>query len=452
MEYELSKTQKAALEYSKNRTNIILLMRMGKGKSLTALEILKQKECKKVLCIIPKSLFKHWIGQIRRFTNYSYSVAIGNKQKRLDAILSPVDIILINFEGVRILQKEIIKISSKGYFDCILIDELARVRRNSQQTRAIYNISNMLTESKKLKARIGLSGLLIAESLIDAFNPFKILDLGKTFGVDFFRHREKYFTLEKDPKKVIDYGTWKPTDYGKRIIPALIKNAAYIDVDDSELPTTSFVTRYITLSKEQDAFLVGLKEEWAAKFPSLEQSDLLKYTIQIIQKANQCVGGFVYRNENETFWFDYNPKLQELSSIIEELSNEQFVIMCNYKAEKSLCTKLLEKMNKKICPSESLEEFKSNNFQCYIGTYSKDSIGLNLGSAKTMILYSRPNSYELFEQSLGRIRRMDSLHKNVCYQVISSKHWTELRNDEALKQKKDLANLLKQEKLESLWT
>lgn len=440
--FELTPAQKGAIAYSKNRDSLPILMKMGRGKSLTALKILEDKKKKRILLICPKSLFKHWAKHIRDHTDYTYTIASGNKAKRINMILADVNIVIINFEGARICGPELKKIAAGNYFDALVIDELARVRRYSKQMKAIYNIA------QSIPTRIGLSGLLIAESLMDAFNPLKIISLGRVLGNDYFKFRDLYFTKEDAPHA---YGKWIPTKFGLKIIPALIKNNAYIVDDDEGLPVSTFTNRFIALSKEQEAFLATLKSDWTAKFPSLKEEDRLKYTIQLIQKANQCVNGFVYRDDDKVFWFDYNPKAQELASLVEDLYKEKFVVMCNYKAEKALIKQLLEKMGKKICTEHDSTNFDTGDYDCYVGSFSKDSSGHNFGSAKVMIFYSRPNSYEYFAQSQARIRRTDSKHKSVSYQIISSRHWVELKNDEALRQKKDLSEILKGTNLEKLW-
>lgn len=442
---ELLPHQKEAVDFFVKRSSIPLLLDTGLGKTATSLEILKTKNCKRVLCVIPKSITDQWVAEIAKFTDYTSVVAIGNRTKRIENIRADVNIVLINFEGVRICFDEIKALAKVGYFDCLLIDELSRVRRYSKQTRCLQEIARFFP------VRIGLSGLLIAENMIDAFNPYKILDLGRTFGTDFFAFLEKYFTETVD-----DTGTYRKytaTEYGQKMIPALVKRTAFIRTAEqvSVLPPSVFSTRKVSLSIEQDAFLKTLEKEWKAKFPGSLTEEFYNYTIQLMQKAMQCCSGFVYKEDDSTFWFDYNPKLQELNAILEELGKSHFIVWCNYKAEKLLITQFLEKQGKTVCPSETPQDFNTGKYDAYIGTFSRDAQGHSFKIAKTAIFFSRPTSYEKFYQSLGRNRRVDSESALINYIIISSKHKTEFLNDLALKKKKDLADLLRETKMKDIW-
>lgn len=436
--------QEEGIIFSKKRASIPILCDMGLGKTALSLGICKDRGLKKVLCVVPKSVIDNWLKDIKKFTEFSCAVALGNREKRIANILAPVEIILINFEGVRILEKELEKLASQKYFDGLIIDELARVRRYSKQTQALQKIA------KYFPTRIGLSGLLIAESLMDAFNPFKILDLGQCFGTDFFLFREKYFVQDSSEG---EYAKYVATEYGKKVITSLIKSNSYIKTAEQVglLPATSFVTRKVVLSEQQLDFLKTLQEEWRSSYPKLDIEAQYNYTIQIIQKSLQCISGFNYLDNKEVYWFDYNPKAQELNALVEELGSSPFLVWCNYKAEKALVEKMLVSLGKKVCPSDEPSKFDDSNYDCFIGTYSKDSQGHNFKRAKTAILFSRPNSYEKYYQALGRNRRQTSEYNLISYQIITSKYPTEYLNDLALKKKQDLAGLLRTMDLKDIW-
>lgn len=438
--------QEKAVQLWHNRKVIPLLADLGLGKTAMALSMAKRSGRKRILCVIPKTTIDDWCHDIRLFTDFSYSIAIGNRAKRIDAIRGDVNVVLINFEGARICIDELKKLSKVGYFDCLIIDELARVRRYSEQTKALQEIAGFFPKI------IGLSGLLIAESLLDVFNPFKILDGGQNFGTDFFKFREKYFEKELDEKS--GFFKYRPTDYAKKVIPLLVgRSSCIIHAEDiGTLPEVVTQTRKITLSTEQVAYLKILEEEWKSKIPD-ETSDeeKLNYTMQVIHKAHQACSGFIYKENDETFWFNYNPKIQELNALIEENANQKFIVWYKYKAEKVLIEQLLEKLGKRICPEDDHKSFGDPKYDCFVASYKKHSQGINLPAARTAILFSRPVDYEGYYQALGRNRRLSSEHKLISYQVITSRHPPELLNDMALKAKKGLADLLKETKLENIW-
>jgi len=445
IEPPLKPYQLECIDWSKDRSSIPIMLPYGAGKTAIALKIAVFRNLKSVLCVAPKATLESWGKQIRKFSDYSFAIAIGNKQKRLDNILSKSNIILINPEGVRILQSELIECAKVGLFDGMIVDELTKFRRWSQQTQALLKISPFIP------VRMGLCGKLITENLFDPFNPFRYLDGGKTFGKDFFVFRDKYFEKREDP--MLGTVTWEPTTYGKRIVNELVKSQSFhksieqIDV----LPGISYSYRTISLAPQQVTYLKVLQEEWVSRLPP-SQEQQLNFTMQILQKAYQCINGFVYKDDGSTFFFDYNPKLQELNSILEEHGKSPFIVWYNYKAERAMIEALLEKIGKTICPQDKHTEFDSSDYDCYLASFSKDAYGINLRKAPLAIYFSRPREFLSYDQSQSRNRRADSTFKLISVQIISSKHQIERMIDMSLRKKRDLSSYVSTLGMTNIWT
>ena len=445
IEPELKPYQLECIEWSKGRSSIPIMLPYGFGKTACALKIAAQRGLKSILVIAPKTTLEGWGKDIRKFTNYSFAIAVGNKSKRLANILSRSNIILINPEGVRILEKELIECVKENLFDGIIVDELTKIRRWSKQTQALLKVS------PTIPIRMGLCGKLITENLFDPFNPFRYMDNGKTFGKDFFVFREKYFIKIEDP--ITNAITWSPTDYGKRMINEFVNRASFVKKieDIAVLPNVSFYYRTVSLSPQQTTYLKVLQEEWVSRLPN-DKDQQLNYTMQILEKAYQCINGFIYKQDDSTFFFDYNPKLQELNSILEEQGNNPFIVWYNYKAERAMIEALLEKIGKTICPREHPADFDNSSYDCYLASFSKDAFGINLKKASLAIYFSRPKDYASYEQSQFRNRRADSIYKLVSCQIISSKHHIERMRDFSLRKKRDLTNYVSTIGLENVWS
>lgn len=431
------------IEWARGRNSIPIMLPYGFGKSATALKCLQERNIKSCLIIAPKPTLEGWVREIRKFTNYSSAVAIGNREKRLTNILSGSNIILINPEGVRVLEKELLECVKENLFEAIVVDELTKIRRWSKQTQAVLKIAPFIP------LHIGLCGKLITESMFDPFNPFRFLDNGATFGNDYFVFRDKYFQKVETPTGIV---TWEPTDYGKRMISGFVKRASFVrKLEDVHiLPKVSFTYRTISLSPQQSTYLEVLQKEWTSRLPE-NPDHLLDYTMQIHQKAYQCINGFVYKEDGTTFFFDYNPKLQELNSILEEHGNNPFIVWHVYKAERAMIESLLEKTVRKICPSDKPSDFDTSNYDCFVASFDKHALGINLKKAPLAIYYSRPRKFLDYDQSQFRNRRADSTHKLVSCQIITSKHPIERLVDFSLRKKKDLSDYVASVDLRTIW-
>lgn len=445
IEPPLKPYQIECINWSKGRLAIPIMLPFGAGKTAVALKIAVERNLKSVLCVAPKATLEGWGKQIRKFSDFSFAIAIGNKQKRLDNILSKSNIILINPEGVRILEPELIECAKAGLFDAIIVDELTKFRRWSKQTQALLKVCPFIP------IRMGLCGKLITENLFDPFNPFRYLDGGRTFGKDFFVYRDKYFEKLEDAKTGVI--AWEPTSYGKKIINALVCSQSFVrSIEQIDvLPGISYSYRTVSLAPQQVTYLKVLQEEWVSRLPEKEDQQL-DFTMQILQKAYQCINGFVYKDDGSTFFFDYNPKLQELNSILEEHGNSPFIVWYNYKAERAIIESLLEKIGKTICPREQHNGFDDGDWDAALCSFAKDAYGLNLRKAPLAIYFSRPQKFADYDQSQARNRRADSEFKLISCQIISSKHQIERMRDMALRKKRDLSNYVSEIGIKNIWT
>jgi len=439
--------QTQALNFSEQRMGIMVLDQMGLGKTLTSLAIAHHKKAKTILCVVPKALFKNWEKEIHKHTTLTVFSASGNKQKRLKILIDPQPgtVILINPEGLRILVKEFPLFQDK--YDALIVDELTRFRRWSQQSKALYRLA------KTFRCRIGLSGGLVTENFSDVFNPFRCIDLGKTYGNDYFSYRKRYFTEITDTSFPKPDGSvahpWEVTEYGRRIIRTLLhKNALMRGVEDigQTMPTTESTIYNVSLAKEQVAALEELKQEWQLTVEG--HAEQYNYTLQCLQKAHQISSGFVYKSDGSTYWFPYSPKVQVLQSLVEEVGDDKFIIWCAFKAEKAILEKLLSEQYNLWTGDPS--EFDNNKCQGLILTFSKDAQGHNIRSARHSIFFSRPFSNDKYQQARGRNKRLDSDHAQVSEHILLTDTGIEKLIDSNLKAKMEMQAYIKGEGIE-LW-
>jgi hypothetical protein len=433
--------QSDLLEWSKGKNVIPVEADLALGKTGAGV-LLCEAKAKRTLAVVPKNTFRHWVAETYNFTGLSAAAATGSKQRKIATLMSPVDIVFINPESVSRLKKEITELVEAGIFDCLLIDELTRWRRWSEQTKALTKIA------KHLKVKIALTGRVVTEQLEDIFNPARIL-WGKAspFGDSVFSFRTKYFSRDpEDDYKLI------PTEYGKKTVSRVLARKffrAYEEdyFEDVEKPV--FYTRNITLTEEQKGLLGQLRDDWEVKIGNyVEEIDYV--TAQII-KAHQVISGFIYMGEGKsrkTHYFNYNPKIQALTSMLEEIGNKPVVIWCVYEAERALLKQLMKTLGKQVCTEENWHEFNNGTGDVFISTYKKSGQGIELQRASNAILFSRTMDHDLYRQALGRTRRQPKW--NCTYQILETNAIVDKLITKLLKTKQSLMTYIKAEGLDYL--
>jgi SNF2 family DNA or RNA helicase len=439
MKTEPLKQQKEILEWSDGRKSVPILWTMGLGKSFASLYLLEQLQRRKTLLICPKSLFRNWVKEIKKHSNLSYDIAYGNKSRRKSILENTrADIVLLNPEGVRLLEKELCEITKSSEWDTLVVDELTRFRRKSKQTTALRKLST------NFNLRIGLSGLIITERLEDVFNPFLILDGGRAFGKDYFKFLNRYFEFDDLTH------SWTPTDYGRRTVRTILKRFAHVRNEkdaEVELPPPKYVNYQVNMSQEQEALIQQIKDECLASIGGTEYE--LNYAIQRIQKIHQISSGFMYLPDGTTYWFNYNPKINIFNSIVEEYGSDKFLVWCVYKAEIVLVTKFLQDLGLKVCPRDKLD--KLEDYDCAALSFAKDSQGLNLQPAKHNLIFSRPWKNDEYQQAKARTRRIGSRHDFISYSCLIANTVADSLVTKALTRKTDLVNYIKEIPPEEIW-
>ena len=117
---------------------------------------------KRVLVICPLSIMKSaWQNDLFKFAIHrTVSIAYGAARKRKEIVSLGAEFVIINFDGVGIVKKEIIA----GGFDLIVVDE-ASAYKNAQTERW----KDLRDLTKAIKGLWMLTGTPAAQSPVDAY-------------------------------------------------------------------------------------------------------------------------------------------------------------------------------------------------------------------------------------------------------------------------------------------
>ena len=373
MQFEFKGNQEQALEFILWNKKSGLFMPTGCGKTIISLLYLKILN-KPALVIVPASLKKVWLQENLKF-NLNLQISADYR--------NPAQIVLVSYDWIKnypdILKEYEIIILDEGHSICDV--ETIRYKQ--------------LNENIKSRDRVVLlAGYPVENRLSEIYVVSLITDV---LGNNWFQFLYRYFTVIKKNNRIIK--TIPKAGSIDKIIN-LIKPYVFIaDKDkffDIPIKKENIIVRF-ELSEYQKNMISDLAEFRCYKDDRIHIS--CKNDLVVFQKLMQIVSGFVYEiddnKEVNPKFFDENPKLRLLETIIKDKSN--FLLWHLYDAE----FEILQKFNK-ICRLSKLQT---------------DSRGLNLQHYKFAMYYSLPLSGGQFLQSVDRLHRIGRI-ENVISIVL----------------------------------
>lgn len=375
----------------------------GTGKTASVIwgadYLMKLGIIKRVLVICPLSIMKSaWQEDLFKFAMHrSCSVAHGAADTRKKIINAGSEFVIINFDGVAVVEEEI----KKGGFDLIVVDE-ANAYKNPQTNR--WKILKRITTKPEWLWM--LTGTPAAQSPVDAFGLAKLVNPDKT---------PKYFGQFRDQVMYkISQFKWIPKSNAKDVVHKVLQPAIRFEKDQClDLPDVTYVERDAPLTPQQKKYYAKLKKSMVMEAGGEQVSAVNAATN--LNKLLQISGGAVYSDEKEVIEFDVSNRIKVILEAIEE-SSHKVLIFVPFTHTIELLKDQLEK-NKITCAvinggvslnkrSERITKFQTEEDpRVLIIQPQAASHGLTLTAANTIIWYAPVTSVETYLQANARIDR-----------------------------------------------
>lgn len=329
MKYQPHEYQKYATEYIKSHPVAAVLLDMGLGKTsiaLTAISDLLFEEfaVHKVLIVAPLRVAKNtWGDEIQKWGHLkrlTYSVAVGSKKARLEALRKKADIYIINRENVPWLVEE----SGIPFdFDMLVIDELSSFKSwQSKRFKALMKVRPLV------KRVVGLTGTPSSNGLMDLFAEFKVLDMGERLGRFIGQYRMTYFLPDK--RNGMTIYSYKPQEDAEERIYRKISDITISmkAADHLKMPELVSTTAEVTLDSKERKLYEKLKKELVLQMPDGEvtAANAASLTGKLIQMAN----GAVYGDDEKVIEI-HQKKLDALEDIIEAANGRPVLVAYWYR-------------------------------------------------------------------------------------------------------------------------
>jgi SNF2 family DNA or RNA helicase len=354
---------------------------------------------KRVLVVCPLSIMKSaWQNDLFKFACHrSCDIAYGDKKKRAKIIEGGAEFIVINFDGLAIVQEEI----AAGGFDLIVVDEASAYKNVSTERWKILR-----DLCKEIKGLWMLTGTPAAQSPVDAYGLAKLINpdgVPKFFGS--FRDQVMY--------KAGMY-RWVPKSNAQDIVHQALQPAIRFEKNQClDLPDVTFVERDAPLTSQQKKYYQKLKNDMIIQAAGEEISSANAATS--INKLLQISGGAVYTDTKEVVEFDVSNRLQVVKEVIDEASHKVLVfvpfthtieLLREYLIKHGIKNDIINGQVPVAKRNTIIQDFQdTDNIQVLIIQPQAASHGLTLTAANVIIWYAPVMSVETYLQANARINR-----------------------------------------------
>lgn len=485
--------QLEALNHIYNIPTVGLFLDMGLGKTKVSLDTMMQRylegKIDTLIVLAPCSVALNWVAEIAEHLNYPYDLLkidihkIGYNNKKYKKYIedftfkNPQDkfkIVLGNIESFSrqhsnactFIHDYVKRHDSVGF----ILDEGHYIKNSSaQRTKTIVGLGNL----DNVKNKIVLTGTPISQGIMDIFPIFEFLDKEIIGLPNAFVFKHKYCLLGGYRNKVV-IGSRNLDDLMAKINPYIYQKTKDEVFD---FPDKIYTTHTVNMTAEQKSAYKELKKVNKEAIENEPENKVMNLLTRMIS-YQQITSGFItldvvtgmIANENDSEKeevvervvkrlnpIEYNPKINEVKSIISGLNNkEQVIIWCKYTEEINMLSEALKNYKTTEFETSSCvfhggvdpevrnrekDLFVKGKSRYFIATQQTGGTGLTLVNARYVIYYSNMFSMLNREQSEDRNHRLGQKN-NVTYIDIEAKNTIDSHIKAALTMKKDFKDYI----------
>jgi SNF2 family DNA or RNA helicase len=367
--------------------------------------LMRQNIIKRVLVICPLSImYSAWQSDVFKTAMHrTVAVAHGDVSKRRKVIEGNYDFVVINYDGVGVVQQEI----ANAGFDLIVVDEANAYK--TATTKRWKTLNKILMPSTRLWM---LTGTPASQSPLDAFGLAKLIAPGNV---------PKFFTAWRD-KVMYQVTRFKfvPKPTAKNDVYNALQPAIRFTKDEClDLPDVMYQTRDVPLTPQVNKYYKALKDQMLIEAAGEKISAV--HAAAKLTKLLQISGGAVYTDEKEVVEFDVSPRFNALQEVLEE-TEHKVVVFVPFRHTINLVSNFLtqhgfvnEIINGDVSAKERaaiIERFQNTDYAKVLVIQPQSaSHGVTLTAADTVVFWSPVTSVETYLQCVARIDRVGQKHK-----------------------------------------
>lgn len=418
--------QQEAIEWARGRRDILLHLGMGCGKSRVALEIVKnlliERSIRRILVGCPKAVMPAWVKQAKLWLPEIRVVLLdrgtsADKARQLATAMadtSPV-IIVCNYESLWRI-KEVEKLA----WDVLVWDEVHRLKAPSG---AASKWAARIATKNPTATRIGLSGTLLAHSLLDAFGTWRAVESPEcpTFGPRYTIFKATYaVTNPRIPGMVVGYRNQK--QFAEKVAATTFFRRSE---DVLDLPEILHVEVPVELTAREAHVYKQLEKEFCAEVDggTITPANAM---VSLLRMLQACSGHMRLDGEATATQIDERPsKRAALAEMLEDLpEDEPLVIFCRFRSDidaaLQVCKSLGRTASELSGRIDSLAEWQAGQTAVLVAQIQSGGIGIDLTRAAIGIFFSATHSLSEWLQAIARLHRPGQTRKTRIFSLVSS--------------------------------
>lgn len=417
---KLHRYQEEAVRFMVTRPAAGLFLDPGLGKTLctySAFHVLrKAKKVKTMLVVAPlRPLYQTWPQENEKW-GFGFEVALLHGKKKVQALRTPADVYLINYEGLEWLARMMQELNLS--FDMVVFDESSKLRNT--QTKRFKLLRAIL---KWFKRRYILTGTPAPNGLENLFGQIYTLDAGEALGRYVTHFRTQYFTQDpfvKFPRYNLNAGAAE--EIYERIAPLVVR------FDDSQLDMPKRIDRtlFVDLPKEARTIYDDLESTLIAQLDGSEVV-VAKNAAVATHKLRQVANGGLYRQGETGGWARmHDEKTEAVKELVEELEGQPALIAYEFHHDLARLQEAFPgapHIGGGVSPKKALEiqaAWDRGELPVVLGQPSSMAHGLNFQKGgRAVIWHSLIYNYEEYDQFNRRIYRQGQTRRVFVYHVVA---------------------------------
>jgi len=307
--------QRTTAAFLATHPRCLVLSDPGTGKTNAAAwaadYLMQRGRVTRVLVICPVSIMDTaWRADLfRTLMHRTVGIASGERPRRLKVIDGGYEFVIINYDGVKVVQKEL----EQGGFDLIIVDEASSIK--SVQTDRWKAVAGLIKPATRLWL---MTGTPASQSPADAYGLAKLVNPGAV---------PRFFGAFRDSVMIkVTKHQWLPRKGAQDIVHRALQPAIrFTKTECLDLPDMLYTTRDVPLTKQQKQIYDAIRKNMVALAAGEEITAI--NAAGMINKLLQVAQGAAYSTDREVIEFDITPRFNELMSVIEQTPRKLIVFV-----------------------------------------------------------------------------------------------------------------------------
>lgn len=397
-----------------------LFLDMGMGKTVITLDAIYTLRydrwvVEKVLIIAPKKVAEGaWSTESQKWEHLRrlrISVAVGSRQKRLQALAAPADVYVINRDNVAWLVEHF---RQDWPFDMVVLDESSSFK-NSQSKR----FKALKLVRGRIKRLVELSGTPSANGLMDLWAQIYLLDGGKRLGRTLGQYRERFF--EPDKRNRTQIFSYKPKKGSLEHIQKAIGDICIsLKAEDYlNLPDLIFDDVPVVLDGPAQKAYRRLERDMLLQ---TEDGQITAASAAVLtNKLLQLCNGAVYDVDRQPLLV-HDCKVEAFLETLEKLNGQNCLVFYSFCHDRDRLLAALAATGLRVREYQSAadgEAWNAGEVDVLLAHPQSCAYGLNLqAGGRHIVWFGLTWSLELYEQANKRLHRQGQEHPVIVHHLV----------------------------------